>query len=109
MLTTKLFESADELLDFVNRGNVLRKDLVKIEEIGERQFREFRLWFFDDHVKPPKLPKLPKPPKPPRQPKPCAYNEAILCDTRADCTGCGWKPKTKDVLPDREPTLEEIT
>lgn len=130
MLTTKLFESAEELLDFVNRGNVLRKDVVNIEWFYEFPQREYCLWFWDDHVKPPKPPKppkLPKPPKPPKpkgrpqkskrgpayprkeQAKPCLYNEAILCNTKADCTGCGWKPKTKDVLPDRETTLEENT
>ena len=103
MLTTKTFESKEDLLGFVNGGNVLRRDIELIEAVYGTKYR---LWYW---MAPPKPQKPPKPPKPPKLPKPCVYNEAILCDTRADCTGCGWQPKTKDALPDREPTLEEIT
>lgn len=120
MLTTKTFESKEDLLGFVNGGNVLRRDIELIEAVYGTKYR---LWYWMTPPKPQKPPKPPKPEKPKGRPhkskrgpayptkekaRACPYNEAILCSTDATCTGCGWKPMITDVLPEREPTLEEI-
>lgn len=114
MLMTKTFDTKEELLSHVNGGHVKRQDIVMIEAVYGTKYR---LWYWMTEEASKKVEKASRPKKHKRGPtyptkdkaKPCPYNEAISCNTEADCTGCGWMPKTKDALPEREPTLEEIT